>query len=301
MKNEIIIIGGNHHNLLGMVRSFGERNFKCNVIITNDNRYAYVKRSKYINKCFVVHEDEKEIMTCLDKFSGNQNKPIIFPTSDFSEAIIDKNFNAIKSSFILPSINNKQGQILKFMNKFNQFELAKKNDIKMAKSKIIELNDSNIKIQTTYPCIIKPLESIDGQKSDITICYNNSQLKECFEKLRKCNYKKLLIQDYINYDYELTLMGCSYNKRVYIPGAVKKFRRYPTDRGSVSFGEVIPYNYFSKKIINIEKLLIELNYNGLFDIEIFVRGSDVFLNEINFRNSGNSYVLNYKNISLGLI
>ena len=39
----------------------------------------------------------------------------------------------------------------------------------------------------------------------------------------------------------------------------------------------------------------------MFDIEIFKIGKNFWLNEINFRNSGNSYVLTYKNIYLAYI
>ena len=41
-----------------------------------------------------------------------------------------------------------------------------------------------------------------------------------------------------------------------------------------------------------------MKYQGLFDIEIFVKGDDIYLNEINFRNSANSYAYMYGNVNI---
>lgn len=39
------------------------------------------------------------------------------------------------------------------------------------------------------------------------------------------------------------------------------------------------------------EFLKKIGYNGLFDFEMFAVGNDFILNEINFRNSGNSWAL----------
>ena len=49
-NKEVIVIGGNHHNMLGAIREFGKFNIQVYAIITNSSNYAYVKKSKYVKE-----------------------------------------------------------------------------------------------------------------------------------------------------------------------------------------------------------------------------------------------------------
>lgn len=48
ITNEIIILGGNHHNMLGIIRALGKEKLKSIIIITDNNKYFYTKKSKYV-------------------------------------------------------------------------------------------------------------------------------------------------------------------------------------------------------------------------------------------------------------
>ena len=48
-NNEVIIIGGNHHNMLGVIRAFGEKGKLVNIIITSKHKYCYIKKRSLIN------------------------------------------------------------------------------------------------------------------------------------------------------------------------------------------------------------------------------------------------------------
>lgn len=298
--NEVIVVGGNHHNALGVIRSFGKNGIKINLIVTNDTKYPFIVKSKYVKKYSIIKENEVEILDELSKYKNITPKPAIIPTSDYAEYVIDKNLDKLKKTFIVPSINNTQGEVIKYMDKFNQIDLCKKYKIDMAKSCVLVLNNElNLNIKLKYPYILKPIESINGKKTDIQIVSNPKEFSKCIEILKEKKYKKILVQEYLKYDYELTLMGCSSNGKVIVPGAVKKIRRYPEKSGNVSYGEVIPLT--KNDFYKIKELLKSINYNGLFDIEVFKVGNQYILNEINFRNSGNTYVLTYKNIFLPVI
>lgn len=297
MKNNVLVIGANHHNTLGVIRMLGINGIFSNVIIINDNKYSYVTKSKFVNKAIIINEDEQKLLEEILKFSNINSNILLIPTSDFAASVIDKNFNLLSKNFILPSIMNKEGYIDYYMDKNIQTELYDKFNIPHAKSKIISLKNiepQNIK----YPIIIKPYKSVLGQKNDICVAKDANEMSEYKNNLINLKYEKVLMQEFLNYDQEYTLMGISYEGNVICPGAVKKIRRYPKSTGSVSYGIIIPYEDINLDLQPIFNLLNKIKYNGLFDIEIFKCDNSYYINEINFRNSGNTFALMYGNVNL---
>ena len=299
---KIIVIGGDHHNMLGVVRSLGMRG--CNnitAIITNDKTYSFVSKSRYIKNSYTVKEEEGIILDLLKKNGDNDGgkKAIIIPTSDFAACLIDKHLNELSDDYIIPSINGRQGEVVKYMDKYNQFLLAKEYGVKMAECNIINLNEA-FPNPSFSKCIVKPLVSANGNKIDITICDNADDYFKALEVFRNKQYDKVLVQEYVDFDRECGLIGCSGNGLMVLPGIIKKNRIYPISRGSNSYSNIekVPRSH---EIIKILKMLKELGYSGLFDIEIFVKGDEVYLNEINFRNSGNAFAYCYDDIYLAYI
>ena len=299
MENEIIIIGGNHYNTLGVIRSLGEKKVKSNLIITNNDRYAYIVKSKYVKKYDIVKEDETIIKKILiEKYSKFDKKAILVPTSDFAALFIDKNLDELKKFFIVPNIKNTQSEIEKMMNKFNQYLLAQKYKIKMAKSVILDLSKNEKIDKLPIPCILKPLTSALGQKTDIEICKTKDELKKTIKNLKNKNYSTILLQEFLDYDYECSINGCCYDKLVIVPAIIKKIRIYPLKRGSTCYGKIIKLENFDIDISNIIKMLKEMKYQGLYDIDFFIKNKTLYLNEINFRIGANNYSTNYGNVNL---
>ena len=101
INNDVIIIGGNHHNMLGVIRMLGEEGIHPSLIVTNQNRYAYVTKSKYVKDYDVIAENETEMREILlKKYASSEEKPILFPTSDFAALFIDKNLNLLKNTLL---------------------------------------------------------------------------------------------------------------------------------------------------------------------------------------------------------
>ena len=48
MNKEIIVIGGNHHNTLAILRSLGEKGVKSLLIVVSEDSKPYIGYSKYI-------------------------------------------------------------------------------------------------------------------------------------------------------------------------------------------------------------------------------------------------------------
>ena len=157
INNTIVVIGGNHHNTLGVIRSLGEKGCHIVAIITNDSPYAFVKKSKYIEKYYTIYENEIEILNVLkEKINTKKEKPIIVPTSDFAARTIDENYDNLSKTFLLPSIGEEQGKIAEYMDKYEQYKIAVKHGLRMARSVIVDVN-SAFEMLGMKKCILKEI------------------------------------------------------------------------------------------------------------------------------------------------
>ena len=59
-----IIIGGNHHNTLGVIRALGYKGINSTVVLVTGEKKPYVSYSKYITKCVLLNST-KEIVPFL--------------------------------------------------------------------------------------------------------------------------------------------------------------------------------------------------------------------------------------------
>lgn len=108
--NKIILIGGNHHNGLGLVRSFGVNGIKpLGIIIGNNKKNSFVTKSRYWEKTWVFSSEKEAISFLLGNFKQEIEKPVIIPWSDSAAAEIDNNLDALMPFFIVPSLGGIQG------------------------------------------------------------------------------------------------------------------------------------------------------------------------------------------------
>ncbi len=295
-NTEILVVGADHHNTLGVIRALGG-DHTVNLIIHQRTATENIKcsKSRYFNgKLVVVRENEKELLSVLSAFERNfdDRKIAVIPTSDFAALCIDKNYNKLSKYYALPSIDHTEGRIAYYMNKFHQKELADKYGILMADSVVIDLlseKNSTAPDNITYPRVLKPVVSANGSKGDITIVSNQSELKNALDLLKKKGYTQILMQQYIKKDFEVCACGCiTENSKKIIFGAFKKLREYPSKCGSASLIETVEMSDLLTPILNA---LVQINYSGLFDLDLFIVGKKIYLNEINFRNGGNMWAL----------
>lgn len=288
MDNKVLLIGTNHHNILGLVRSFGVNCiYPYGLIVGDGATKSFVRKSKYWTKTWAIDSEDEMIDFMLKQFENEELRPVVIPCSDLLAEIIDLNYNRLKDKYILPSINNEQGKIAELMDKQRQVELAKKYDIPMAKSWVIDLKNETIPDDIVYPCIVKPVVSAEGKKSDIRKCIDEKELIDYLMFLCENKYERILIQEFINFDYEISFIGSISEKTAYLIN--KKIRIWPIVGGSNSFVNVNKDKYMESFCLNILDILKKIKYIGLFDVEILCSGNQIYLNEINWRNSGNSF------------
>jgi D-aspartate ligase len=294
-ENKVVVIGSNHHNTLGVVRSLGEKGVSVYLIIyDNQGKHCYVSKSKYVKRSWIIKKRSEDVIKILkEEFINCYLKPILIPTTDFAETTIDCHLNELKESFICPTSGYIEGEITSLMNKLTMSQLACEAGLNTPKSRFFNIkNDKNIADVISFPCVVKPLKSVDGKREDITVCNTINDLKKWISE-NKLMYENILIQDYIKKDYELGLLGfvALNSGKIVAPAVIKKIREFPKNSGSSSFGHV------SKELKNqldmgaINNFLTKTNYRGIFDMEFLVSNNKVYFIEINFRNGGNSYSL----------
>lgn len=301
-KNKAIVIGGNHYNTLGVIRSLGEKGVPVFLILTS-NKNSYISKSKYITKCWQITKSRDEIIDILlNNFSNEDYKPVIIPTSDLVMVILDRNFNLLKSKYILPNIDKSEGKVTHLMNKKIMNEMAAISGLIVPKSLEIDLTNTEINIpeRVIYPCIVKPLSSIDGKKEDIKICKDESELKITLWNL-SMSYDKVLVQEYIDSEDSkmIEVIGCvtAIGKEVILPAIIEKKREFPLKVGSTSYALVTPNSkYISKD--QIVKFLEKLNYVGVFDIEFKYANGKTYFIEINYRNGAPGYALTKMGVNI---
>lgn len=300
INNKVIVIGSNHVNTLGVIRSLGEEGIFPFVILHESSRYCYVKKSRYIKE-FWITDDESEIINILNELSirYSDTKNIIIPTSDLALKIIDENFNVLSQKFYIPNIDNRKGKIIINMDKKLQQDDAKKvglNSIFSIKLNLKnKINNSMLK-DIPYPCIIKPNSSYSGKKGDIVICDNQEKCKKELINLQQLGYKEVLVQEFIKCDSELDVIGFACNGDAYYCGQLKKIRISPPKKGSASYGKFMPIDdkeFYKKLSLYIKNL----NFTGIFGADVFETKENIFI-EINFRNGANNYALTYDGVNI---
>lgn len=110
MNNQIIVIGTDHHNTLGVIRSLGEEG-KLPIVILPNLKSTFIASSKYTSKV-IKYDEKKEIIDILLKdYLNETNKSIIICADDSSISLIDNNYNLLKEYFLLPNAKKEQGRI----------------------------------------------------------------------------------------------------------------------------------------------------------------------------------------------
>ena len=289
IDNEIIVVGADHYNALGVIRSLGKCGINPIFLLVSNEKICFSSKSKYIKECIKIEDNSLILSTLIDLKEKYNKKPILIPTGDPIEKIFDENYDELSKYYFLPNINEKSGEIIKLMDKTYQEKLCHKHNINIAKSFI--LNTENFKYSNKYPnkVILKPYISADGKKSDIIIASGKNEIEKAMNELKKLGYKKILMQEFINYELEYAMMGISYKGNVIIPGINSNDYIYPSERGNTSFATMFPVKDFGFDISNIVNMISDMNYTGLFEVETFKVKDVLYFNEMNFRNSANLF------------
>lgn len=287
--NKVVIIGGDHHNGLGLARIFGLNKKKVFAVVISDKKKSWMATSKFVDGHAIFKTGKDGLDFILEKFSNEPYKPVLIPYSDGAALELDLRLNEFKDKFYIPSINGEQGRIATMMEKDAQYKWAVEHGVKMPRSEVVDLSSQkNIdNISITFPCILKPVVSAYGSKFDITICDSCVELKKSLETLKEKGYKSVLAQEYLVNRREMLIVGAIASNYTFSVHEV--IRRWPESGGCGSFSKLVCDKDILDKCSSIINEISNYGYKGLIDVETFYVDGDIYLNEINWRNSGGGF------------
>ena len=280
----VVIIGGDHYNTYGVVRSLGEEGIKTDVIIIGcRKRRSFVLRSRYVlnGYCFFDHQG---IVKCLLSNYSCDTTNIVICCSDAAEELVLEHYEQLSEKFVLPVCQDYQDTI-QLMNKKTISDLAVKFGIRVPRTWLVinRLLPNGI----VYPCITKPLSSTKGHKSDIVKCTNEEELLQIISDENRCT--DFVVQEYIEYENEVSVLGVALaNGKVCLSGCINKLRTCMI--GTTSFGVMVDNSLLGDNITKLETMMKSIRFQGLFSAEFLFKDGIFYFLEVNFRNDGNTYV-----------
>lgn len=291
----ILVIGGTHHNPLGVIRALGEKGYEVEFVnfTISTTQIDFVSKSKYITAYHPLNSID-EVFNFLMQRPIGKDKEIIISCADAVTEHLNIHSGELYHRYIIPGIP-KQGMMVELMDKTTMIEMAEKRGIYAPPVWNLPIDVDKV----TFPCITKCHVSSHGGKSDIVILRSKDELNSFLQKTEG----EVFAQAYINKTEEVQLIGCSLRggEEVIIPGMSKIIRSQPnTNTGFLEYG---PLDSFYCDIAEKAKLYIrDCQYSGLFSFEI-MRGADdrIWFLEINFRNDGNAWCVTKSGISLPVI
>lgn len=279
----IYVVGADHHNTLGVVKSLGEAGVNPIVLIITDGKHSFVLKSRSVKEGHIFNTNSDCVKFLLSNKTCDED--MVLCCTDAIVMELDKHHAEITKKYRV-SICDKAMEASRLMNKEEITNLASQYGLDVPKSwKII---NSSIPDDIVFPCITKPLTSVNGSKKDIIVCNNCDELHSVITRDSVCT--EYLVQEYIEREKEISILGTVLygSHQVIFSGCIDKLRE--SSRGCSAFAVMLDNQLLGDNLIKIEKLLKDSGYNGLFSVEfLYSKGKYYFL-EVNFRNDGNGYV-----------
>ena len=294
-----VIITEDHYNALGVIRSLGECGIEIILVLIADGK-TYVDSSKFVGKTVKTARTEIDILNALRQVTeeNTECKYVLFPLSDFAALILDKNYNSFGNNVYAPNMSGKMEQ---YQNKYFSKIKAAECGLTIARDTVLNVEEQ-LPEWNIYPAILKPLASVEGFKSDISILNNRHELIECVSSFKTKGYRKVLLEEYIQGrdEHMIEVMGYAANGTVKIAGIISKIREYPIKKGSTSYAEIVA-EHKDINFENIKRYIKNSGFSGLFDMEFKYSDGKAYFIECNFRNGAPAYALTCKgnNIPVG--
>ncbi len=289
----IVVLGGDHYNTYGIVRSLGEEGISSDVIILGcKKKDSFVLRSRYVDNGFgcCSHEDAIGV---LKSYQGRDN--FLICCSDEAEELILKHYDELAPCFVLPVCKD-PNETVRLMDKSNIGALAEQFGITVPKTWIVKNRQLPGNVQ--FPCITKPLTSQSGHKADIVVCKNLEELKSVITSENHC--ADYVVQQYIEYEKEVSILGAVLaDGSVVLSGCIDKLRTCMI--GTTSFGMMVGNSLLGDNAPKLKAMMKSTGYQGLFSAEFLLKDGVFYFLEVNFRNDGNIYVATASGQNLPLL
>ncbi len=301
IDNLVVVLSRNYPTGLSVIRSIGAAGYTVDLVASaykaGNSKIAakskYVRHSVEVVSPKVKDAEDVQLLDELLKYAGTcEKKPVLFPTDDYTTSVMDQNREELEEIFIMPTIvGGENGCLTKCMDKTFQAALAKEAGLLTPQEWIFSLEEEIvIPHDMIYPCFCKPIESVTGYKKEMAVCQNRSELRRHLKKLkRKFSHRHILVQEFLEIDYEIDLSGVCIDQEIIIPAIIKKTNVAKYERGVTLAGKVVPFDEIGEIKEKIIHMLKAFHYFGMFDMEFNVVGDKIYFNEVNLRSGGPNY------------
>lgn len=291
-NTDVIIIGSTHHNMYSMLRCFGENGILPIAIIYGCED-SYIAHSVFCNEVYIVKDEMSALQLLIDSKEKWLDYCVITCT-DAIGSVLDLHLDELAGYYYFFNCGQ-QGSLTRNMNKLYQTKLANQAGFNVPESVegfLSEVIDCSIK----YPRIIKPVESIHGGKQ-IEICYDENQYKKSLSAF--LTDEKVIVQEFIEKEYEIVVVGLSVNDNVFVPAYIHKHR---DTKGGTTYSTVKPISQLPIDVVEACKSMSSnMQYEGLWGIELIKKNDSYYFVEMNLRNDATTYAINVAGVNLPLM
>lgn len=280
-KPLVIVLSRSYSTGLGVIRALGKEGYKIDLIesVAKDDPESVASKSKYVNRYVQVksrkiefEEGDPELISEIMKYSeGYDQKPVLFPADDYTTIIVSMHTEELSKYFHLPHVaNEKPGKndILKIMDKTYQSQQAVSVGLEIPKEWIVNLNQEHIQIpdNIVFPCFVKPIMSTQGYKTEMKRCDDKDELAAHLEKMKsKFSERKVFIQEYLEIDKEITVIGSASDQRITIPGVTEMTSSVVREIGGLQTGVWLPFESLGKTVCEqVTALMKKMHFVGNF-------------------------------------
>lgn len=288
-KIDFIIFGEGNYHTLGVLHCMAAKGINAYLLLIGSGKrlldgevVGYSKYARYGHSVQTIEEGVEWLLTHQMDFPQGT---IVFPTSDWVETKLDYNYDALKAHYIFPNCGE-QGRVTHYMDKALQDTIAMQHGIRTLKSVYTNTSDCDLE-KVIYPCMVKPLVSVNGSKEDMRVCTNRQELDEALAAAKHTT--EFVIQQYIQNESDLLLLGIRLpNGEVWTPSLVRK----PEVSGTGEYTYAFVTTDIAAHLPEIDKVkdfIKALDYVGPFSVEFGVEQGLNYFFEMNLRNDGTSH------------
>lgn len=290
-SRQVVVLGNDHTNTTGIVQCLGREGFTVSAFVWGA-KSGIVASSKYASQVFSVATPEECVELIYDKYNGKE--AVIVACSDSAAIALERKRELLSEGLRFEHTTGRWS-IEELCEKDLQVKLAKEAGFNVPWSSVSIESIDDIPCDVPFPCITKSLVSCKGSKSDLTVVKCQEDLYPLMEKLL-VHTPKILLQQYIERDYEISILGCGLrNGDCIIPCVENKLTLFPKNVGLECLANMQPLE--DDSIIQpIRSLIKRIGYVGLFSVEMMHCKTDgkFYFTEINLRNDGaNNFVYKY--------
>lgn len=285
-----VVVGHDHQNTLGVIRSLGEGGLRVKAVILSDGGSCSTAHSKYIDEAMIVRE--KELIDTLVRL-GEQTEgrmPLI-PCGDDSAIPVAQNYSHLEKWYYLPGAGD-GANTLRLMKKNAMLEAARAAGLLVPEwvtlyaEEYPQLEQRCARLR--FPCILKPVDLVKGGSFEFRILKNMEQLLDCKAYITG-NCDSIIVQEYVEKTAEFGVNACRLygSGETVFGGVIEKKRFSQSSLGSTTAGTILPDTH---GLCDAAKRFVEhIDYRGIFDMEFITDGENFYFVEMNFRNGGYGY------------